>query len=67
MGDHISFGLNQPEADLSIPCVGFKVDVNGKPAWNLLGNAMLCHIALELKTQEKGIFINLFNMLEINL
>ena len=34
---------------------------------NLLGSAMLCHIALELKTQEKGIFINLLNMLEINL
>ena len=54
MDDHISFGLNQPEADLSIPCVRFKMDVNGK-----LGNAMLCHLALELKTQaDKGIVIN---------
>ena len=54
MGGHISFGLNQPEAYLSIPCVRFTVDVNGK-----LGNAMLCHLALELKTQsEKGIVIN---------
>ena len=54
MGGHIGFGLNQPEADLSIPCVRFTVDVNGK-----LGNAMLCHLALELKTQsEKGIVIN---------
>ena len=54
MDDHISFGLNQPAADLSIPCVRFKMDVNGK-----LGNAMLCHLALELKTlADKGIVIN---------
>ena len=54
IGGHISFGLNQPEADLSIPCVRFTVDINGN-----LGNAMFCHLALELKTQaEKGIVIN---------
>ena len=54
MGGHVSFGLNQPEADLSVPCVCFTVDVNGN-----LGNAMLCHLAGELKTQaEKGIVIN---------
>jgi len=40
MGDHISFGLNhcystQPEADLSVPSILFKVDINGK-----LANAM---------------------------
>lgn len=59
----MSFGLNQPEADLSITYVHFKVDVNGK-----LGSAILCPLLLELKTQaNKGIFINQFNMLEIKL